>query len=191
MFVAATVDAAAGRDIFVSNVAGDDRNTGAAMRPIVPQGGPVRTIAKALRLARPADRIILDNTTEPYHETISLVGSHNSGGVLGPLVIEGHGALLDGTVPIPAGDWQQYAGDVYTYQPKQMGHQQLFLAGRQAAQRPTSPDKPSPAALEPLEWCYWRGEIYFRTEPVRQPEDYRPSCCGLPGASRCTTCATS
>ncbi len=170
---------AAGRDVFVSNTSGDDLNTGTAMRPLGPRGGPVRTISKAVRLARPSDRIVLDNTGKPYRETVSLVGSHNSGGVLGPLVIEGRGALLDGTVPIPAQAWQQHDGDVYVYQPRRMGHQQLFLAGRQAERLPAVPSDASLPRLEPLQWCYWRGKIYFCTEPLRHPDDYEPSCCGL------------
>jgi len=170
---------AAARDIYVSNTSGDDRGTGAAAQPLVPRGGPVRTIAKALRLSQAGDRIILENTGEPYREAISLIGSRRSGGPFGPLVIEGRGAMLDGSVPIPAGGWQLESGNVFSYQPQAMGSQQLFLAGRVPRRRPVTAADPAIPALAPLEWCYWRGKIYFCTEATRLPADYQPSCCGL------------
>src|SRR5579859_2997869 len=56
----------AGRDIYVSNVSGDDRSTGDQTDNVLQFRGPVRTIAKALRLAQPGDRIVLEASEEPY-----------------------------------------------------------------------------------------------------------------------------
>lgn len=170
---------AAARDIFVSNTAGDDRRDGHLRTAIVPEVGPVRTIAKALRLAEAGDRIIVENTNEPYRETLSLSGSRHSGNLLWPLVIEGGGATLDGTVAIPARAWQHVAGDVYAYRPGRLGHQQLFIGDRAALRRPSRPSDATRPPLEPLEWCLWRGRIYFRTHARRMPDNYELSCCGL------------
>lgn len=170
---------AVGRDIFVSNATGNDRQDGRTMRSLVRGGGPVRTIGRALRLAQAGDRIILENTAEPYRESLSLMGSRHSGSVLGPLVIEGRGAVLDGTVPIPAAAWEHFSGDVFAYQPARLGYQQLFLAGRPAVRHPVAKEAVQPPPLAPLEWCLWRGRILLRVEEGRLPDVYQASCCGL------------
>jgi hypothetical protein len=171
--------AASARDIFVSSVAGDDRREGRIPAAVVPEAGPVRTISKALRLAQAGDRIVVENTGVPYRETLSLSGSRHGGNSVGPLVIEGGGATLDGSVPIPAELWEHVAGDVYAYQPARLGYQQLFIGGRRALGRPTRWSDVTRPRLEPLEWCFWRGRIYLRVHPRRTPSDYELSCCGL------------
>jgi hypothetical protein len=174
--LAARADA---RDIFVSNVAGDDRQTGRAIQADIPGTGPVRSIAKALRLAAAGDRIVIQNTGQPYREALSLIGSRHGGSLRGPLVIEGNGATLDGSVPIADDAWSPLSDDVFTCRPARLGQQQLFLDGRAARQRPAVRESANPPTLAPLEWCFWRGQILFRVESGRMPQDYRPSCCGL------------
>lgn len=169
---------AAARDIYVSNVAGDDRHDGTAGASTQDRG-PVRSISKALRLARAGDRIIVANTGEPYRESLSLSGSRHGASPIGPLVIEGGGATLDGSVPIAPEAWEHESGEVFSYRPARLGHQQFFIAGRPALRRPIGPDDVALSSLEPLEWCFWRGRIYFRLETGRLPADYELACCGL------------
>jgi hypothetical protein len=58
-----------GRDIFVDNRNGDDRRNGSTPTSEGAFTGPVRTIAKAVRLCSGGgDRIILINSGEPYRE---------------------------------------------------------------------------------------------------------------------------
>ncbi|MBI3838542.1 MAG: hypothetical protein HY288_11500, partial [Planctomycetia bacterium] len=45
------ISVVAARDIFVSNLDGDDRFDGSQSQSVVGAGGPVRTISKGLRLA--------------------------------------------------------------------------------------------------------------------------------------------
>lgn len=163
---------AMGRDIFVSNTRGDDRFTGSQPAASPNLGGPVRTIGKALRLAIQGDRIVVENTGQPYRESISLVGSHNSGYSFQRFVIEGNGAVLDGSVPVPADAWEHYRGPVFRFSPRQLGHQQLFLNGRPLVRVWVEKWSDSPPSLEPLEWCLHDGFIYFHVEPMRLPEDY-------------------
>jgi hypothetical protein len=170
---------ATARDVHVSNMAGDDRSDGSAARAVAARVGPVHSIAKALRLARPADRIIIANTGQPYREALSLVGSRHGGSVLGPLVIEGQGATLDGSVSIPDDQWEHVADDVFAYRPPRLGDQRLFLERRPATQRPARWSDVTVPALEPLEWCLWQGRILLRVEAGRMPSDYQPACCGL------------
>jgi hypothetical protein len=171
--------AAAARDIYVSNLAGDDRRDGHYPDVRVVGGGPVRTISKALRLAEAGDRIVVAKSDEPYRETLSISGTRHGGNLVRPLVIEGGGATLDGTAAIPPDEWQHVAGNVFAYQPARLGHQQLFAGGRATRKHPSRFTDPAPPRLAALEWCFWRGRIYFCTEPRKMPVDYELSCCDL------------
>jgi hypothetical protein len=167
------------RDIFVSNAAGDDRHDGRYQQAVLPGAGPVRSIAKALRLAAAGDRIVIQNTGQPYREALSLIGSRHGGSLRGPLVIEGNGATIDGSTPIADEAWTLLSDDVFACRPARLGQQQLFLDGVAARRRPAVRESANPPALAPLEWCFWRGQILFRVEPGRLPQEYLPSCCGL------------
>ena len=172
VMIAVPFSPAAGREIYVNNLAGDDTFTGDQPRTTVDRGGPVRSITKALRLADRGDRIVVANTGEPYRESISLVGSRHSGFSFKPLVIEGNGAILDGSAPVPASSWENYQGPVFRFRPARLEHQQLFLDDRPATQVVVSHLAGGPPELEPLEWCLSGGHIYFCVEWTRLPEDY-------------------
>src|SRR5690606_7131115 len=68
-----------GAELFVNNLAGDDRYNGSAAEFISQGIGPFRTIRRAMRAAQPGDRIILAANDEPYRESISLNGRRHSG----------------------------------------------------------------------------------------------------------------
>jgi hypothetical protein len=163
---------AAGRDIYVSNLAGDDRFAGEESQVRSDEGGPVRTLAKALRLAHGGDRIVIEKTDRPYRESISLVGSRLSGSPERPLVIQGNGAILDGSAPVPPQAWQHDRDAIFRFRPPQMGYQQLFLGDRPAVRVPVGPLADRPPRLQPREWCFLLGSIYFGVEPTKLPQDY-------------------
>lgn len=164
---------AAGRDIYVDNVAGDDSFTGRQPRNMPDRTGPVRTIAKALRLAAGGgDRIVLIKNDQPYRESISLVGSRHSGYPQRPFVIEGNDAILDGSAPVPPQRWEHYRDGVFRFRPPRMGHQQLFINHRPAIRVAASRLAGVPPELQPLQWCLHGGYIYFCVEPDKLPEDY-------------------
>jgi hypothetical protein len=175
MFVLLTAPAA-GRDIHVDNLAGDDSFTGQNLQYTPDLSGPVRTIAKALRLARSGDRIVLAKTEQPYREGISLVGSRHSGLLDRPFVIEGNGAILDGSAPIPPDAWEHHRGAVFRFRPPRTGFQQLFIDDRPAVRAPVSRFAEVPPKLEALEWCLHEGQIYFRVAADKLPKDYRLTC---------------
>jgi hypothetical protein len=168
-----------GRDIYVNNQTGDDTFTGRAVEQLG-ESGPVRTIAKALRLATRGDRVVLANTGAPYREPIALVGGHHGAGVNGPFRIEGNGAILDGSTPIPPAQWEHFSDHVYRYQPRRGAYQKLFIDDRPLVRRPIDASHPTPGLLEPLEWCLHEGWIYFRVEPQESVYSYNLSCAGLP-----------
>lgn len=170
----ALVTAATAKDIHVNNVDGDDSFTGRHDRNLSDRGGPVRTIARALQLASQGDRIILTNTGEPYRESITLTGSRHSGYSFRPFVIEGNGAILDGSTPVVAEAWEHYRGHVYRFRPPGLGHQQLFLDDRPLSRVAANRQLDSPPELDPLTWCLYDGHIYFAVEPetLKLPKDY-------------------
>jgi hypothetical protein len=168
------------RDIFVNNVAGDDRSAGRIQDGSIANIGPVRTIAKALRLAGPGDHVVLAETGQPYRESVSLAGMRLSGAGDLPLVIVGNGAILDGSLPVPDDAWEHFLGDMFRFRPSRTGHQQLFIGDRPAVRRPASSLDWKVPDLKPLEWCLAGGSIYFCVEQGKLPHDYRLTYAALP-----------
>jgi hypothetical protein len=169
---------AAARDIYVNNLAGDDRFDGSQQQPSDGYIGPVRTITKAMRLARASDVVRIANTGTPYHEMISVAGGDHSGAPVRPFRIEGNGAVVDGSVGIPPLAWEHFRGDVFRFRPARMGYQQLFLEGRPLTRRPVPQRASRPEILNPGEWYFHDGYIYFRVEQDRLIDDYSLSHCG-------------
>jgi hypothetical protein len=172
--------AAAGRDIFVNNTGGDDSATGRWPRSQPDRSGPVRTIAKALRLAAGGDQIVLTDTGRPYRESISLVGGRHSGSTQQPLLIVGNGAVLDGSAAVPADQWRHTGGGMYRFHPPRMGYQQLFLDDRPVVRLPVGHLAVSPPKLQPRQWCVFEGDIFFQAEKDKTPADYPLTCAALP-----------
>ena len=163
-------------DIWVDNVGGDDLLDGTA--PDKPGGhvGPVRTIAKAVRIAGPGDRVQLKKNAEPYHENFTLFGWQHSGmNPDAPFIIQGNGAVLDGSAPVPVWAWRQYNGDVFRFAPPRLAYQELFLDRRPAPRRLYDAASGKLPALEPQEWCLAGSCIYFRVDKDRLPSDYHLS----------------
>jgi hypothetical protein len=163
---------ASARDIFVDNVAGDDQYRGLRQQSFDDGSGPVKTIARALRIAIPSDRIVLANTGQPYRESFTLFGNRHSGTVSRPFTIQGNGAILEGADEIDIDRWQHVKGDVFRFRPYHLAYQQLFIDNRPITRILCSHPCSAPPELQPLEWCLYRGHIYFRAESLGRPEDY-------------------
>lgn len=165
------------RDIFVNNQAGNDRAAGRSETPSA-LSGPVQSIRKAMLLAQTGDRVILANTGVAYHEMVSLASGRHSGfGPAQPFVIDGRGAVLDGSAPVPAAAWQSAGGPLFRFRPERASYQQLFRDGRPLVRR-LAEDEQVPQ-LAPLEWALLDGSIYFRPESGKLPGDYGLSYCQL------------
>jgi hypothetical protein len=172
---------AAARDIFVDNTSGDDKNTGLNAKSQGDTTGPVHSIAKALRLATAGDRVVLNKSDRPYHECISLVGGRHSGaGRLLPFILDGNGAMLDGSAPIPADGWTHYRDNIFRFRPKTLIRPVLFYGGHAIQPRPLAQSAASPPKLAPMEWCAIEGAIYFAVELSKLPPDYKLSYAELP-----------
>ena len=165
---------AAARDIFVDNVNGDDRKGGQSPDSQGEAGGPCRTIAKALRIAKSGDRVILANTGVPYRECVSIQGANHSGSDAYPFQVLGNGATLDGTMSLAEAQWESYRDYIFRTRPARMSYNQLFLDDQPLPRiRPAG----GPAQLKPLEWSLQDGWLYFRCEKDRLPQSYNLSCC--------------
>jgi len=179
-FVAACLllicSAASARDIYVNNMLGDDRRGGSMELPTGTEGGPCRSIAKALRIALPGDRIVVANTGQPYRESITIQGPKHSGSDRFPTVIAGNGATLDGTISLEGAHWEYAGNKMFRTRPIHKSFQQLFLDDRPAVRKqPLSGERPKLAALQ---WCLFEGWIYFGVEPDKLPLAYNLTCCG-------------
>ncbi len=159
-------------DIYVDNRAGNDRFDGGAATSVEPGLGPFRTLSRAVCAARAGDRILLANTGRAYRESISLVGSRHSGTAYSPFVIEGQGAVLDGSALVPPNAWQIAAGDVFRFQPERKAYQQLFLNGYPVPRIEATAGDTRLPRLEPQQWALVDGWIYFCVELGKLPQDY-------------------
>jgi hypothetical protein len=158
----------AARDIYVNNAHGDDRDDGGTADPGSLVGGPVRSLGRALAIARAGDRVILTKTDEPYRECVTLQGGRHSGTPTRPFTIIGNGAVLDGRQPVPLTAWKPFAKDVYSFQPNRRSSGLLYIDNVPAV----VPTERTPASLGPRESVLFRGEYYFGTEPGRLPVQY-------------------
>ncbi|PQO42104.1 right-handed parallel beta-helix repeat-containing protein [Blastopirellula marina] len=162
---------ARGADLFVNNVSGDDRNAGRHESGNQGSDGPVRTIAKALRVAHKGDRIILANTGAPYRESITLQAGNHSGWPGFPFTLVGNGAILDGTATIPIEQWKHVQSDVYCFAPTYKQYQMVFLDGKPAQQMKLE-SRDELDKLEPMTWTLLDGQIFFRSEANVDPGNY-------------------
>ena len=160
----------AARDIYVNNVTGSPEYDGGAATPDE-VSGPVHSLEHALKIARKGDRIIMADTGVPYYESVSLQTAEHCGRPGVPFVIDGGGAILDGSRPVPPQFWRHYAGKIYYLPLRRRGpYQMLFLAGKPLPRVKFSEDEAT--KLPPLHWGYFNGNIYLRLEDGKMPEDY-------------------
>jgi hypothetical protein len=167
-------------DIYVDNLAGDDRFDGAS--PTLQGGGrgPFRTIRRALRSASGGQRIHVANTGTAYRESISLQGGNHSGSEQRPFELIGNGAVLEGAAPVPPRFWQHVGAEVYRFAPPLKSYQMLFLDGIPAERVAVQPGDGQVPALQPLQWCLFQRHIYFRPAEGRSPDQHAISYCHLP-----------
>ena len=159
---------AVGETIYVNNTSGHDTNSGLTDSYQGEGAGPLRSIGAALKRARRGDRISIARTTRPYHECLTLQGPRNSGWSGKPFVIQGNGAILDGSAPVPPDAWEHLTGDVYRFRPASLGHQVLLWDGKPATQMPRLAAGLC-SFLKPGEWCFCGGAMQFATKKDQLP----------------------
>lgn len=174
---------AAAQDIYVDNIAGNDKLDGRVPISTGQGTGPLRSIGRALQVAKPGARVILKhNPGYPYRESITLFGSKNSGAFNGmPFIIEGNidqiegnEAILEGADQLRPEIWSYFRDDIYRYRPMQapvnLTYGQMFSGGVRLDRVKTTPAMRTLPDLEPLQWCVFQGQVYFRAEQGKSPK---------------------
>ena len=158
-------------DLYVVPATGDDANDGRA--------APVRTIARAIRLAQPGDTVHL--APGVYHESADLTNKHGLPGK--PITLDGHGAVLDGSEPVTSKEWQQISPGLYRRQQLYkrtddaiVGRWFLLWDGKMNRMQRCSkgPSKPlkQVSELQPGEWTYVKyDDAFYLKLPPGQPLD--------------------
>lgn len=88
-------------DLWVNSEKGDDKADGAT--------SPVRTIARAISLAKAGDTVHL--SPGAYYESVNLVNKKGEPGK--PITVDGHGAWIDGSDPVKADEWESLGNGLY------------------------------------------------------------------------------
>ena len=160
-------------DIHVDPKTGDDTNDGRAE--------PVKTIARAMKLAKPGDTIHL--TPGTYYESADFTNKHGEHGK--PITLDGHGAILDGSEPVTSAEWEQVSPDLYrrrkiykTTDDAIVGRWFLLWDGRMqrmgiCSKGPSEPLKKS-EELQPGEWTFVREDgdaFYLKLRPGQKLDE--------------------
>lgn len=172
--------AADARVIYVNNQTGSDFLDGFYEQRGQGKNGPVKTITRALSLARKADNIVLADTGQPYYESVAIQGARHNGLKKKPFVIIGNGAVLDGTREIATSEWDIVGNAVFEMTPRSITSTLLYLNGKPAEQVSVARDAASVPELEAEQWCAFRGRIYFKCEEGKLPLDYELRLTDLP-----------
>lgn len=168
------------RDLFVNNTRGDDQNDGLSEQALGQRQGPFRTIARALHAAGSGDHIHLAATGVPYQESLTLQAARHSGVENRPFIIDGHGAVLDGSQSVPPDAWEGIGPSLFRFRSETKATHVLFLDGVPAVRKRAALGALAPPELQPLEWCLFEGYVYFRTAPAKLPWAYNLAHTVLP-----------
>jgi len=165
----AVVSSIPARDIFVDSSTGDDRFGGQSLQIFTGLQGPVRSLQKAVRLAKPGDRIVVNPTGVAFREEVVIngVGRENPTAEY-PIVIEGNGAVLDGLVAVDP-MFARHVGDgLYVFETT-LGpthtSDRLFIDGRPAP-RGAGRWADGRPILNPGEFAVWNGRHCYQTAPT-------------------------
>jgi hypothetical protein len=115
-----------GLELHVNPVDGFDGNDGLAATTQTRLTGPVKTLRRAMQLARAGDTVVLANIGQPYYEPLRLVGGPHSGFESQPFTIRGNGATLSGMRPVPPDGWQSEGDGVWRLSLTRKGYYRFF-----------------------------------------------------------------
>jgi len=185
--VAATVFLAASRCpadiVYVDNVQGSDVFDGSSSTPFDQNSGPVKTVRRALQVARTGDTIVLANNGSPYYESVQLVGRRHSGYQHVKFTIIGNGAVLSGLRTVPPQAWRRVGADLWKMTPWRKGHYQLLLDGKPVPEQRVPRGARGLPKIPEGNWSAWRGSIYYQAthldEPAQRPFQFAAEEVGL------------
>ncbi len=160
---------ASAADLHVDPVSGIDSAAGSAEAPL-------KTVAMAIKRAAAGDVIHLVHHDRPWED---LPFFHDKSGEPGkPIVLDGHGAVLTGAVPLDPAQWKPHGEGLFSCNdllprpdPAIIARFFFLFDGRmnrmgRSLKGPKEPWK-APGELEPGEWCWIEDEqaFYLRIPP--------------------------
>ncbi len=158
-----------GGQIFVDNIAGDDRSDGTSNKKTSLEVGPVRTLERAMRLARFGDTVIISKTSKPYYGSLSLTGHRHSGSPQVPFRILGNGATLSGARSVPSELWKRHRDNVWSFEPTKKGRYLLLLDGEAVKRFPAQFTSHYPHGIEEGQFAVCMGRVFYRSPKGEQP----------------------
>lgn len=170
-FLCADTDSVSGADLYVDNFLGSNTYNGQNERPQDDITGPVRSIQRALKLARRGDSIHIKDNGQPYYEDLSMVGVRHSGVPGVPVQLEGGGAVISGARPLPLGSWKHVSKLLYRVTPRSKGYYQLLLDGKVVAEQKVAADASVRPKVEEQKWIAWEGSIYYQAIRNEDPDE--------------------
>ncbi len=160
------------RDLFVNNDSGSDSHSGLSATSVGGKQGPVRTIGKALQIAKQGDSIHITNTGVPYQESVSIQNGRNSGLVGKSFRILGNGATLDGRKKISYDQWTAVGNQIYQFKPPRTSFFLLYIDNRPATQVDVPAGASKLPPLEEMQWCLFKRKVYFKPANDRLPDAF-------------------
>lgn len=157
------------RTIYINNRIGNDLYDGSAPENVGLLTGPVKTFDRAVALLEAGDRLEIANNGEdfPYHDSLRLIGEDDSGIPTMPVIIDGNGAILDGSIAIPRDAWELVEQGLWRIEPRRKGTYRLFRGSETVPEIASSrAGHPTPG---PGHWTAWRGAIYYQAMPTELP----------------------
>lgn len=153
-----------GRDIHVDPTAGNDASA----------TGPVKTIARAIKLARPGDTIHLQPRV--YRDYAGFYGKRGEPGK--PIILDGHGATLDGSEPLDPKRWTETepglfrCDELLRYVDDAIIHRWYFLWDGQMnrmgrVSKGKSEPLKQPDELQPGEWTFVKDPDRKMPKPLQ------------------------
>ncbi len=161
---------ASAEEVFINNRQGDDAFDGHSAEIISATRGPVRSILRGLSLCEPGDILHLANTGVPYRQPISLNGEQFRGVGSLPFVLRGHGAVLDGSQPIPLQRWRKLSPTLWRFTPNRKGYFLLIADENVKLERVETEFGKTPE-LKPNQWTVSQGSIYLGTDRLVEPAE--------------------
>lgn len=167
--------------VYVDNRLGSDAFDGSISEPGGANTGPVKTIMRGLELAKTGDTVDIRNTGIPYYESIVLFGPRHSGYPTSRFIVEGNGAIIDGSMPVPSDAWKELPDRIWKITPYRKGWYSLLKGYAALPQVEVATDATELPKLADGQWCAWKGSIYFKGAPQEYPpqEQFRFAARGM------------
>lgn len=159
------------RVIYVDNLRGNDIADGTNAEAINRLTGPVRTLGRALQLLQTGDTLNIANNGQPYYGSLELVGGRLGGTPLNPTVIEGNGAELNGSRPVPKAAWRKVEDRLWKFTPLRKGHYLLIEENQALPNVVVPPGSRTLPEIPDGHWAAWKGTIYYQAGQLEVPAD--------------------